>query len=253
MKRIVCNSLLALLCLLWSCDNATSPQFEEERPNGLHSIRYLKSLASGESTPIRSEYTIEGIVTSEDTYGEFSREVVIEDASGGITLQIAGSRLYRSYPRGLQLRVRCNGLMLYRYGGKIELGAPANVYGVTHLSAEQAAQHLQPLSTAAVDPAPRILRIHELTPTDIDCYVGLEEVFFPEPGFWCDRDPETDGYCTTERPIEDRAGNRMWVRTLGTADYAGEPLPEGNGSLYGIIDYFDGRYLLRVVGRDFRF
>lgn len=253
MRRIVFNSLLLLLCIAGSCNQATAPTFEEERPTGLHSINYLKSLARGESTTIRNELTIEGIVISEDTYGEFSRTLVIEDADGGITLQIAGSRLYQIYPRGTHLRIRCNGLVLYNYGGKIELGAPYNAYGTTHLSAAQAEQHLQSLSIAPVDPRPRLIRIPELTPSDIDRYVGIANVSFAEQGHWCDIDPETDTYCTTERTATDREGYSILVRTLGTASYANEPLPEGNGSLYGIIDYFDGRYLLRIVGRDFRF
>ncbi|MBO5686522.1 MAG: hypothetical protein J6R73_08050 [Alistipes sp.] len=253
MRRIVYNSLLTLLCMAISCNHATAPNFEEEHPTGLHSINYLKSLAHGESTPLQREITIEGIVISDDTYGEFSRALVIEDADGGITLQIAGSRLYRLYPRGTKLRVRCNGLVLYNYGGKVELGATYNAYGSTLLSAGQAEQHLQVLSAELQNPQPRRVCIPNLTPTDIDRYVCIEGVSFLEKGFWCDWDAETNSYRTTEHTIADSEGYSMQVRTLSTADYANEPLPEGNGSLYGIIDYFDGRYLLRIVGRDFRF
>lgn len=237
--------------MMCSCNHATEPQFEEEHPETLHSIPYLKSLAHGESTPLHNEIAIEGIVTSDDTYGEFSRELVLEDEHGGITLQLAGTQLYRRYPRGTQLRVRCNGLVLYAYGDRIALGAPYNNYGSTHLSEKQAEQHLQPLGTNAL--MPRRVRIGTLTTHDINRYVRLDEVRFLEEGFWCEFDAAGDTYLTTVRTIEDRDGARLQIRTLGSADYADEPLPTGRGSLCGIVDIFDGALVLRVVGCEFQF
>ncbi len=38
-----------------------------------------------------------------------------------------------------------------------------------------------------------------------------------------------------------------------TCVYAKEPLPQGTGSLYGIIDYFAGKYTLRVTNREAEF
>ena len=68
---------------------------------------------------------------------------------------------------------------------------------------------------------------------------------------------------TFERPIY--AGNAIQtvkssdkvkvftVRTAATCVYAKEPLPQGTGSLYGIIDYFAGKYTLRVTNREAEF
>lgn len=43
------------------------------------------------------------------------------------------------------------------------------------------------------------------------------------------------------------------MRTLGSCSYAKEPLPEGRGSLYGVVDCFSGKYSLRVTNRDLLF
>lgn len=70
---------------------------------------------------------------------------------------------------------------------------------------------------------------------------------------WCDTDPETGRAVATEREIVDTRGRTFTVRTAATCVYAKEPLPQGTGSLYGIIDYFAGKYTLRVTNREAEF
>ena len=70
---------------------------------------------------------------------------------------------------------------------------------------------------------------------------------------WCDTDPETGRTVATERTILDAEGNEFTVRSAATCAYAKEPLPSGTGSLYGIIDYFAGKYTLRVTNREIVF
>ena len=48
-------------------------------------------------------------------------------------------------------------------------------------------------------------------------------------------------------------GNRFFVRTLWSCYYGTEPLPEGDGALTGVIDYFGGKYTLRVTFREKEF
>ena len=73
-----------------------------------------------------------------------------------------------------------------------------------------------------------------------DTYVHFEGVRFVQQGNWCDPDPETGRPATTERRIADHTGREFIVRTAGTCTYATEPVPQGTGSVYGIIDYFNG-------------
>ena len=58
---------------------------------------------------------------------------------------------------------------------------------------------------------------------------------------------------TTERRIADHTGREFIVRTAGTCTYATEPVPQGTGSVYGIIDYFNGKYTLRIANREVDF
>lgn len=91
----------------------------------------------------------------------------------------------------------------------------------------------------------------EVSARHIDTRVRFDGVRFADAGkTWCDTDPETGRTVATERTIVDAGGNEFTVRSAATCAYAKEPLPSGTGSLYGIIDYFAGKYTLRVTNRE---
>ena len=116
-------SKAALLTLPAGCDRATQPEFTVRPPEPQNSVAYLKSLCDGKSSvAIAQDITIRGFVTANDLYGEFHRTIVVEDASGGISIAAEGSPLADLYPFGIVATVRCNGLTLCDYGGKIQLG-----------------------------------------------------------------------------------------------------------------------------------
>lgn len=93
--------------------------------------------------------------------------------------------------------------------------------------------------------------ISEISLRDVDTYVRFDQVRFTTQGTWCDIDPLSGKRLTTERTIVDSTGATFRVRTLGSAQYAGEPLPKGKGSLCGIVDYFNGEFALRVTNYEF--
>lgn len=247
--------LISALGLLFvgGCDKASIIGIEEEHPTGLHTIAYLKSLCGTSQTTLHEEITLQATVTANDRLGEYDGCIVLEDASGGITMTLAGRELYRRYPIGSRLQIYCNGLTLRNYGGRIELGDVENEYGQTSISEELAVRHIQLLASADQPPKPTPLTIPEITSHHIDCYLLLEGVHFTTSGTWCATDPQTLRPTTTEHTICDDAGNAFTVRVLGSCHYANEPLPEGKGSLYGIIDYFNERYALRVVNWGVKF
>ena len=252
MKAIAGLSLL----LLAGCDKATEPGFAEESEVSKHTVAYLKSLCNGRSSAaVTQDITIRGFITGNDLYGEFDRTLVVEDASGGIQIAAGRSSLADDYPFGAIATVRCNGLTLCNYGGKIELGAEPGDYGAGTILREELSRHIRvtlPEEGESHRAAP--LTFGEVGPRHIDTRVRFDGVRFAEPGkTWCDTDPETGRTVATERTILDAAGNEFTVRSAATCAYAKEPLPSGTGSLYGIIDYFAGKYTLRVTNREIVF
>lgn len=246
--------LFAWVLIVGACDHSSTLSFEDAHPTGLHTIRHLKAMARGEVTAIHEEVVIEGVVTGNDYFGEFNRQLVLEDHSGGITLALGSRNIYQEYPFGSFVRIRCNGLQLHNHGGSIELGTtPDPLYGSIALTSEVAARHLSRLDRPIETPIPQTIRIADIGPQHIDCYVHLADVQFVGQALWCDRDALSGKILPTERIVEDSEGYRLSVRTSATAHYAEEPLPTGRGSLYGIIDYFGGSYTLRITQRGFFF
>lgn len=251
MNRTACLSLLILLA---GCDRASEPGFDGEGPGPAptpqHTVTYLKSLCDGKvSVKVTQDIVIRGFVTANDLYGEFSRTLVVEDASGGISIAADHASLSDDYPFGTIVNVRCNGLTLCNYGGKIELGTTPGENGAGRIPRTELSRYIRTEPPGGEIHRAAPLTFGEVSARHIDTRVRFDEVRFTQAGTWCDTDPETGRVVATERIIADTEGREFVVRSAGTCTYAKEPLPQGKGSLYGIIDYFDGKFTLRVTNR----
>ncbi len=217
-----------------------------------YSIAWLKSQGRGESRLLTEAIVVRGRVVANDRYGEWSRSLVIEDETGGITIFADAVRLADRYPFGATVVLYCNGLRLYDLGGKIVVGAEPSAYGFG-IAAEEVASHLHRGEDRPSAPEPRVVSLDAIRAESVDTYVQVRNVRFCERAGWCDRDPETGRYVDTERTIVDEAGRTFLVRTSGGCLYAKESLPEGKGSICGVVDCFNGKYTLRVVNREIDF
>ncbi len=237
------------------CNRASEASFDEVPARSV-SIAHLKSLCEGEMRTITEQIAVCGVVTGNDRYGEFPREVVLQDASGGITVAADYPALMNPYPLGRELTVYCNGLTLYDHGGTIRLGKlpPDDAAGwdaATRrcIPEEELARHLRLTESEASRPEPRAIGIGDLGPALADVYISIDGVRFAQSGYWCDTDPATGRSVATEHALTDAQGHPLplTVRTPGTVFYASEPLPEGCGSLCGILDCFGGAWSLRIT------
>lgn len=252
---------LALLCLaagvlaagvLAACSKSSALRYDEPPAETLCSIAELKSRCAGHAAVvIAEELSVRGVVTGNDRYGEFSREIVIEDSEGGaIRIALDEPRTGDSFPFGALVTVSCNGLALGSYGGRILLGAaPDAAYGVSRIAAADIARYIRVEGQGPALEAPYV-PFDALDAAWCDRYVRAEGVRFAERGAaWCDLDAATGLPVTTERTLVDASGGTFAVRTLGGCSYAAEPLPDGTGSLYAIVEVFAGRCSLRVTDR----
>ncbi len=241
--------MLAAGLLVTACDRSSRLDYDEPPEGTLQSILELKALWKAGGTKIAREFTIRGTVTANDHYGEVVRTLVLEDASGALPVAVDQPALYRTFPFGSTVTVQCNGLALGSYGGTLHLGAePDATYGVSRIPAAEIGRYLR-REAEAVQPEALRLAFDEVTADHISRYVRFDGIRFERPGSWCDLDPATQQPVTTERTIVDAAGRTFTVRTRATCSYATEPVPTGTGSLYGIIDCFNGKYTLCVTAR----
>lgn len=249
---LLSGALLFGALLLAACDRASDIAYDHT-PRSVRSIADLRALCTGASVPLREEIVIRGTVVGNDRYGEFSKTLVLQDESGGIAIAAEHPLLANDYPFGACVTVYCNGLVLSDYGGKTQLGTMPGDHGAGRIPRSELDRYIRIYAPATAPPEPALLSFDDISIWHLDTYVRFEGVRFACPGSWCDLDPETGRTVTTERPIIDSAGRTFLVRTEGTCRYAKEPVPSGTGSLTGIIDYFNGKYTLRVVNREVAF
>ncbi len=254
MKPIAFINLLLVATLGWAvgCSRSDGWNYPEKEESEAYSIAWLKSQGEGESRLLTEAIVVRGRVVANDRYSEWSRSLVIEDETGGITIFADAARLADRYPFGATVVLYCNGLRLYDYGGKIVVGAEPSAYGFG-INKEAIASYLHRGEDRPSAPEPRVVSLDGIGAEQVDTYVQVKNVRFRERGSWCDRDPETGRYVDTERTIVDEAGHTFLVRTSGGCSYAKEPLPEGKGSICGVVDCFNGKYTLRVVNREINF
>lgn len=206
--RISLLTLPVLLTLPAGCDRATQPEFTVRPPEPQNSVAYLKSLCDGKSSvAIAQDITIRGFVTANDLYGEFHRTIVVEDASGGISIAAEGSPLADLYPFGIVATVRCNGLTLCDYGGKIQLGTTPGDGGAGCIPREELARYIRTEPPGGETPSAQLLTFDAVSARHIDTRVRFDDVRFADAGkTWCDTDPETGRAVATERDLRLRKG-----------------------------------------------
>jgi hypothetical protein len=75
--------------------------------------------------------TIYGIVTADDRSGNFYKQIVIQDSTGGIVVVIDKTYLYNDYPIGRKVYVNLKGLYLANYKGLPEIVYSVDALGNT--------------------------------------------------------------------------------------------------------------------------
>ncbi len=96
------------------------------------SIIEVKALFGDPSVPasynqayyITENYYIKGKVISNDEFGNFYRNLFIQDASGAIELKVGITGMYSKYVPGQTIYVVCQDLALGNYTGNLSLGLP---------------------------------------------------------------------------------------------------------------------------------
>lgn len=75
--------------------------------------------------------TIYGIVTADDRSGNFYKQIVIQDTTGGIAVSIAQTNIYNDYPIGRKIYIHLKGLVIVNYKGLPEIAQSGIINGGT--------------------------------------------------------------------------------------------------------------------------
>jgi hypothetical protein len=202
---------------------------------------------------ITDDATLAGLVVSDDTEGNFFKQLVIQDATGGIEMRIEMSDLHNVYPVGRKVYVKLKGLWLGDYNGLIQIGAGQGVddQGDPELIRIPESLVTQYIVTATYGNVvtPKTLTIDQLSLEDVSTLVRFESVQFVSADAgqtYADAVLQQ----TTNREIEDCSKKRLIVRTSGYASFAGDTTPTGAGTIEGVLSVFGDVYQLTLRDLD---
>ena len=198
-------------------------------------IAGLKAMHTmGSITKLDEDLVIKGTVVADDFSGNFYKTIVVQDETSGITVLIDLVEAYFYYPVGREVYIKLKGLAMSDYNNLIQLGnfnpALGEVEAISTLS-----DHLFK-SVKKEPPAGKIVKPGAFKLEDVSTLVKLENVVFSQTGVTF---ADAAGLNSLNLAIEDCDGNTTVIRTSGYASFADRLVPEGRGSLTGILSVYN--------------
>ncbi len=194
---------------------------------------------TGGTELIATDDIIEGTVIANDSSGNFYKQIIIEDSTAGIAINVDDYNLYTSYPVGRTVFIKLKGLILYDDNKLIELGAGKDVTGaVTPIAAS-----LKDNSIIKGDygnpSAPKVIDISDLNDAYQNMLIQLNNFEFSEADtskIYADTSASKNAVSYT---IKNCSNKTITLRTSGFASFAGINLPNGNGSITAIYSVYN--------------
>jgi|APDOM4702015248_1054824.scaffolds.fasta_scaffold17490_1 hypothetical protein len=258
MKNLLSSLALisALIVGATSCskefDTPPIPTAERHEFNGqvTHTIAELKSQFAGDLDSISYYVAIKGVVTGTDESGNIYKKIVIQDASGAIELSIDQNSLYTKYPVGQEIIVECQGLFIGKYGGLQQLGykyknTSSGAYQIGRMPVELADKHIYKNGIPTNNVTPEVVEIANLNASMMDKLVTFKNVRFTNADGTTTFSTKGSSYPVSQE-FKDSKGNKVIAYTSSYANFALDVLPKGNGTISGILSYYNGTWQLLI-------
>ena len=250
--------LAAVITINSSCNKQFDqpPVFVAPKVTANTTIKDLKAIhaTSGRLDLVTQDLIIRGIVVADDKSGNFFKTIVIQDATGGITLLLGGNNLFNSYPIGREIFVNCKGLYLGDYNRVIQLGGGIDASGTTPSLADIPSslftKYIVKGSFGNIV-TPRVVTAAALgtnmQDTLINTLIQLNNFEFSVS----DTDntyalPNQNPPGTANFTIRDCSGGSITLRNSGYSAFAGFNVPNGNGSIVSLYTVFGSTKQLTI-------
>jgi len=200
---------------------------------------YVDSIPIVEGVPfgiIDDDLIVEGVVVATDESGNFYKQLIIEDATAGLQIQIDQTSLYNSYRLGQRIFIKCKGLYLGEYGDNMQIGYNNNGV-IGRIPAVYIKDHIFCEGLPGTVPAPTVVTIPALSSANLNMLIKLDSVHFTDAG-----QTFSSATSTTNHNILDENSASLIMRTSNYASFAGNSIPYGIGSVTGVLSIFDGDF-----------
>lgn len=252
-QKIYTLPLLVMAVLMTSCERdydappLNEPVYTGAKPNTTLAQLKEKYSAATDKTPIviTEDYVVKAYITGNDESGNIYKQVIVQDATAALPIQLDQGNVYTTYRRGQEVFINLKGMCVSVYGGEQQLGWPdAYLYRMTF---EMFQELVQKNGWPYPDNVkPEVITDFSVVNLDVSRMtyrlVQLEGVHFVNGGK--NTFAATNGF--GEETLKDAHGNTLTVRTSNYATFAYETLPVGTGTVVGILGRFNGGWQLSI-------
>lgn len=199
-----------------------------------------------------TDYIIKGRVISSDQAGNFFKQLVIEDETGAIQVNIDSYDLYKSYQYGQEIVIDVTGLYVGAYGKLMQIGSTPNNNYPGRIASDLAAKQIEVNGLAEPEKIVAgeytIAALNDLISNQEEFLakqcrlVSIKDVTFKDAGKATLADKDKN----TSRTISDGTGD-MIVYTSGYSDFYDYYCPEGKGTIVGILSFFNRSWQIRLI------
>lgn len=200
-----------------------------------------------------TDYIIKGRVISSDQAGNFFKQLVIEDETGAIQVNIDSYDLYKSYQYGQEIVIDVTGLYVGAYGKLMQIGSTPNNNHPGRIASDLATKQIEVNGLAEPEKVVAgeytIAALNDLISNQEEFLakqcrlVSIKDVTFKDAGKATLADKDKN----TSRTISDGTGD-MIVYTSGYSDFYDYYCPEGKGTIVGILSFFNRSWQIRLIG-----
>jgi len=223
---------------------------EEQNFQATHSIAQVKEMAGYGIHTFDDEIVIEGYIGSTDEFGNIYKSISIQDKAinptAGIRFSIDKTNLYAVFPVGRKLFIKLKGLSLGYNRGALEVAKAAGVE-LERIPNSEVFNHFF-RSCSGLEIEPNLISINELNDGYLETLIQLSGVQFRNENLGSAYG-ELNSTRTIDRALDVLNSDcelsaQIPVRISGFADFKNKMLPEGNGSITGILTKYYSEYQL---------
>ncbi len=215
------------------------------------SFAELEAMVLDGTSQIYEDWVIEGYITSSDKAGNFFNELYVQNrpVSPTHTIQIEMDlrESHLVFEQGSKILIKLKGLYIGKSGDMVKLGGTFSAFGNVSVGRLPTLKIPEHLFSACDDKAvvqPMLTTIPQLDSLTLGTLIQLDslEVLEGELG-----NTFAEKEMDTERKLKDCEENEIIMLSSGYSDFQAELLPEGNGSVTGILqkDGLDYQLIIR--------
>ncbi len=199
----------------------------------------VKNLYMDTTIQILEDWVIEGYVISSDEAGNFFNVLHFQDSpvdpAEGLQIEIDLRDSHVFYPIGSKIFIKLKGLYLGKSREVFKLGGTFISFGnvsVGRLPAAVVGNHIFVSCEEMVEPEPTLVTVDAIGGNMMNTLVTITDVEFLEEDLGLPFAMERE---ETKRNLTTCSDNELTVLNSGFSDFQAETLPEGNGSITGVL------------------